>query len=120
MKQASDRFDEQLLVLDIESGENRMPTGRAEPSRLQRATARDSVLKVCTYVKRQWDQAAITPEVEPYYRVRDQLKLHQGALLKSGCVVVPHELQLEALELLHRGHLGTGSPRLVLWFGGRE
>lgn len=124
MKQASDRFDEQLLVLDVqEGGENEVTHNRAEPSRLQRATARDSVLKeVCVYVMRQWDQAPTTPEVEPYRRIRDQLKLHQGALFMSGRVVVPPELRPEALGLLHRGHLGMSrmksKARALIWWPG--
>ena len=48
----------------------------------------------------------ITPQLRPYWTVREALTVSDGLLLYNQCIVVPVALQQETLVKLHAGHQG--------------
>ena len=45
-------------------------------------------------------------EIQPYWVFREALTIEYGILLKGTCIIVPHNLHQEMMQLLYTGHLG--------------
>ena len=54
----------------------------------------------------------VTPQLKPYWSVRETLTVTNGLLLYNQHIVVPASLQRETLEKLHTGHQGIQRCRL--------
>ena len=48
----------------------------------------------------------ILQELRPYWRFKDFLVVMDGKIIKGICIIIPKELQKQALEQLHRNHIG--------------
>ena len=45
-------------------------------------------------------------EIQPYWTFHEEMTIEDGLLLKGTCIIVPHTLHPEMIQLLHTGHLG--------------
>ena len=68
-------------------------------------TAKGTVLsKVLQFVLHGWLITAVTEEMRPYYRRREELSHFEGCILWGHRVVVPPQAQEAILKVLHEGH----------------
>ena len=62
------------------------------------------------------------PDLEPFYRVREQLSIVDGVLCKNNRVVIPPSLQKKTVRHCHRAHQGMTKTksyaRAFCWFPG--
>ena len=71
-------------------------------------TSKDPVLsKVLQFVLYGWPISAVSEELRPYYRRREELSHFEGCVLWGHRVVVPPQAQETILKILHEGHLGS-------------
>ena len=71
-------------------------------------TAKDPVLsKVLQFVLYGWPITAVSDQLRPYYRRREELSHFEGCILWGHRVVVPPQAQETILKVLHEGHLGS-------------
>nr|XP_042912826.1 uncharacterized protein K02A2.6-like [Parasteatoda tepidariorum] len=69
----------------------------------------DPVLKfVYDYCEKGWPKEAqsVPQEVKHYFKIRNELYLECGLLLKDSKIVIPSSLRHEMLLLIHEGHFG--------------
>ena len=63
-----------------------------------------------------------TPEVQEYTKVKEELSVHDGTILRGHRLVIPHSLQNKAIDLAHVGHQGIVKTKRLLrekvWFPG--
>ena len=63
-----------------------------------------------------------TPEVQEYTKVKEELSVHDGTILRGHRLVTPHSLQNKAIDLAHVGHQGIVKTKRLLrekvWFPG--
>ena len=71
-------------------------------------TSKDPVLsKVLQFVLYGWPISAVSEELRPYYRRREELSHFEGCVLWGHRVVVPPQAQETILKILHEGHPGS-------------
>ena len=67
-------------------------------------------------------RAIPTSDLQPYFRRRTELTVHQGCLLWGIRVVIPETLHKDVLNLIHDGHLGVvrmkAMARRHVWWPG--
>ena len=83
----------------------------ATPHRLEQYWKAQEQDAVCTQVKlfctTEWPQKKfVSPDIAPYFKVKDNLTVCDGLLLFNNRIVVPESLQRETLERIHAGHQG--------------
>ena len=102
VQEASD--DEQLVVAAL-TEERAAVTG----TELKEASRADPVLsKLRQQIPRQWPRryGECVPELQPFYRCKDELTLAGDVVLRGGRVLVPAALRTRLVELAHEGHQG--------------
>lgn len=64
--------------------------------------------KVADIILRGWpdSETTISPDVFPYYSIRDELVVQNGLLFKGERVVVPNSMRVDILHKIHHSHLG--------------
>ena len=67
---------------------------------MQRATFHDEYLQLKDYIIRGWPQSRneILLEMISYWTFRDDLLVLNGIVMKGKCIIIPKELQEQALE----------------------
>ena len=89
---------------------------------IKAATKDDKVLsRVVHYTITGWpSETEITPELMPFYRVRDSLTVEDGCLLRGIRVIIPEKYQPTVLAELHQDHPGIvrmkSLARLHVWW----
>ena len=75
---------------------------------LQRATAEDSTLTtIMTYVASGWpSKNAIPASVQPFYKLRDELSVVDGCLMRGERCVIPAQLHNKLISAAHAAHQG--------------
>ena len=72
---------------------------------LKKWTHTDPVLsKVRAHLMKGWNYSS--PELQPYFRIRSELSVEAGCVLRGNRVVVPLKGRAQVLELLHEAHPG--------------
>ena len=102
VKEASD--DEQLVVAAL-TAERAAVTG----SELKAASRADPLLsKLRQQIPRPWPRrySECVPELQPFYRCREELAVLDDVVLRGGRVLVPEALRSRLVELAHEGHQG--------------
>lgn len=87
-------------------------TARLEELRAH--TAQDQVLQtLSTVIQHGWpDKERQLPlSIRPFFHYRDELAVEDGIVVKSHRTVIPHSLQKEYINIMHRGHPGLESTR---------
>ena len=85
-------------------------------------TAKDEVLKevMACIATQQWHK--LENEYTSYKRVKNELSISNGLLLRGDRVVLPKSLQSRAVKLAHAGHQGIVKTKSLLretvWFPG--
>jgi len=71
------------------------------------------IQRVIDYVKQNnWRKT--DKETLPYYKIRNELSVKQGLLLKLNCIVIPHTLQKRILDTVHPPHQGVVKTKALL------
>jgi hypothetical protein len=55
----------------------------------------------------------LSPEVRPFYGMRDEICLENGVLMMGHRIVLPKSLQLNVLEEIHASHLGINKTKRI-------
>ena len=99
---------EQVDILSL------MSISPARKAGLQKHTLADPVMqKVTHFISNGWPakSKSVLPEAQPYFPIRDELIVDDGAILKGLRVVVPQTLRKEYLRQLHKGHPGIDATK---------
>ena len=91
--------------------------------KLKEATFNDSVLsQVKIFVKSGFPRkiSSMNPQLEPYYRIQQELSIHNELLLYRNRIVIPEVYRPIVMKQLHAGHPGTSAMRstarsVVFW-----
>ena len=76
-------------------------------TKVAECTKKDGIFnRVMDYIKSEW-RGKIHPEIEIYYKIRDQLSIQNDIILRDTQVVIPAELRKQILETLHAAHVGS-------------
>ena len=69
--------------------------------------------KVAHFIANGWPSKlkSVIPDVKVYFRIRDELIVDNGVILKGLRVVVPNSLPKEYIQRLHKGHPGTDATK---------
>ena len=75
-------------------------------SNIKRETEKDQVLvRVTEATLTGWPCASdISPELQPYYRFKDELTIEEGCLMRGIRVIIPQKYQSVVLSELHENH----------------
>lgn len=80
----------------------------------QEATANDILLpSVIRYTTSTWPED-ISPDLRPYFHVREQLSIFQGMLYKAEKLVVPAQLRDNIIHIAHEVHQGISRTTSVI------
>ena len=80
---------------------------------ISKNTKTDKILsRVVKYVQEGWSHDE-TPDLQPYYRRKDELSVERGCLLWGARVVVPAKLRNDVLQMLHACHPGIVSMKAL-------
>ena len=86
-------------------------------------TTKDEILKdvVQRIQKNDWEKNKKRPEILPYYRIKEELSVAGGLLLRGQQIIVPDKLQKQVVKAAHSmGHLGRTKTKQMLrakyWF----
>ena len=55
------------------------------------------------------DWSKISPQLTPYYSLRDELSIYDGLVFKGECLVVPRGLRAEIKKDIQASHAGVES-----------
>lgn len=89
---------------------------------IRAATQHDVLLsRVVHYTINGWPgETQVTPELVPFYRVRDELTTEEGCLLRGIRVIIPNKYQATVLAELHQNHPGIvrmkALARMHVWW----
>ena len=60
------------------------------------------------------------PEVQDYVKMKDELSVHKGTILRGNRIVIPSTLRKRAVDLAHVGHQGIVKTKCLIrekvWF----
>ena len=116
-------FEEEVEALAV-SCIAQLPAGEAKLDEYRRSQAADPTCSAVTnFCKNGWPAKKETPTaLMPYWKVRGELSVCGKLLLYQRRIVVPKDLQKEALEKVHAGHQGIHRCRLrarsAIWWPG--
>lgn len=81
---------------------------------LREHTEKDSSLQIlCNTIKHGWPRKiqSVPVQLKPFFPFRDELSVGDGIITKGTRVLVPHSLQSEYLQILHKGHAGAEATK---------
>ncbi|XP_033729753.1 uncharacterized protein K02A2.6-like [Pecten maximus] len=89
--------------------------------RIAAATKGDTTLaRVIEFTRSGWPNVEMGDELKPYHRIRDELTMEEGCLLRGVRVIIPNQYQSEILDELHSNHPGIvrmkSLARLHAWW----
>lgn len=76
---------------------------------LREHTGNDETFKkILIYVENGWpsDKKKVEPVVMPYYRIKDEISVLGGILLRNHQILIPESLRSSILSKIHEGHMG--------------
>lgn len=90
---------------------------------LRKHTAEDEVLQTLSAViQRGWPtrENQLQPAVKPFFPYRDELTVEEGIVMKGHKTVIPHSLQREYINIVHKGHPGIEATKrrarnIIFW-----
>lgn len=64
--------------------------------------------KIIAYVKNGWPSSRknVEPVVMPYFRIKEEISVLDGILLKNHQILIPESLRSSILSKIHEGHMG--------------
>ncbi|KAG1682004.1 hypothetical protein GQR58_011414 [Nymphon striatum] len=77
--------------------------------KLARTTANDPVLHILeSYIVEGWPKTikACPDVVKPYLKLRSELSVHEGLILRNNQIVIPAALRKDTMKCIHTGHMG--------------
>ncbi|KAG1651370.1 Transcriptional repressor NF-X1 [Nymphon striatum] len=77
--------------------------------KLARTTANDPVLHILeSYIVEGWPKTikACPDVVKPYWKLRSELSVHEGLILRNNQIVIPAALRKDTMKCIHTGHMG--------------
>ena len=89
-----------------------LPVSASRLREIQQATANDQVLcTLKTTIIQGWpeERKQISPEITPYFSVRDELSIQDGIIYHGQRLVIPTSLRHNMKQKLRASHLGTES-----------
>ncbi|KAL0187225.1 hypothetical protein M9458_018895, partial [Cirrhinus mrigala] len=81
---------------------------------LKEHTGKDSSLQsLCNTIKHGWPKKiqSVPVPLKPFFPFRDELTIEDGIITEGTRVVIPHSLQSEYLQILHKGHAGAEATK---------
>ena len=78
-------------------------------------TKTDAVLsKICTYVKRGWQETKDNKLLTPYYNRKLEISVEQDCIIWGNRVVIPSALRDKVLKDLHQSHPGISKMKVLV------
>ena len=104
-----DQISLPILVVNYITGNYQQHPGKPVMDWIREETSKDTTLQLLTrYIRNDWptDQKKLPKQMHPYWNYQDELSMEDGILLKSYRILTSYTLQMEMLDLIHRGHQG--------------
>ena len=98
----------QLPKLKVYAITRQLPATADRLNQFCTETAHDEELALLKHtVQKGWPQYIhdLPNEIQPYWTFHEELTIEDRLLLKGTCIIVPHILHPEMIQLLHTGHL---------------
>lgn len=89
-----------------------LPIGDERIEQIRRETEGDEVLQMLRQVILQgWpdDKDNISPQLMPYFHIRDEMSVQNGLVFKGERVVIPHSMRGQMKKAIHTSHIGIES-----------
>ena len=87
-----------------------LPMRQERIQKIQLATAQDETLQLLmNTILKGWpeDRLKLSPQLTPYYSMRDELSIYDGLVFKGERLVVPQGLRAEIKQDIHASHAGV-------------
>ena len=109
LKEQGPEISETEVNCQVHSVISSFPISTERLKQLELETLNDRTLqRVASYITQGWPKSRnhLSPELKPYYSLRDELTVVNNLILKSNKIVIPSSLINEMKQILHTGHLG--------------
>ena len=109
LKEQGPEISETEINCQVHSVISSFPIKTEKLKQLEVETLNDRTLqRVASYITQGWQKSRnhLSPELKPYYNLRDQLTVVNNLILKGNKIVIPSTLIKEVKQILHTGHLG--------------
>jgi hypothetical protein len=67
-----------------------------------------------TFIRNGWpfSYSQCSPDVKPYYHIKEELSIVDGIILKVDKVLVPSLMRRDMLKRIHEGHIGIEKSKV--------
>lgn len=85
-----------------------LPMSEQKKIEFRKETANDKVLnEILKYYHNGWPKERnISPNCKPFYNIRDNIYFEVGIGFLNNKIIVPKNLRIDMVKILHKGHLG--------------
>ncbi|XP_050548981.1 uncharacterized protein K02A2.6-like [Daktulosphaira vitifoliae] len=100
---------EEELVAHVKSFTENLAIEETQLEKIKKETANDLVLKKIIQVYLTgWptNKNLVEDCLKPYWCYRDEINVIDNLVFKGHCLVIPHSLRSQMLNLIHEGHMG--------------
>ena len=109
LSRAGPEISETEINCHVHSVISSFPMSTERLKQLEVQTLNDRTLqRVASYITQGWPKSRnhLSPELKPYYNLRDELTVVNNLILKGNKIVISSTLIKEMKQILHTGHLG--------------
>lgn len=91
------------------------PIGSLTAADMRKATEADAELREASeMLKTGESEGQWPPHLKAYEKVRDELRVENGLLVRLGAIVTPRKLRSRVLDLAHKGHPGQAAMKSIM------
>ena len=98
------------IPVAMKSASHRRCAARAWRRQIQEATRKDDTMQsLKEVIIKGWpdNRSELTPDVSPYFHIRDEMSVQNGIIFRGSRCVIPRTLRSSILCRLHSSHLGV-------------
>ena len=103
------------MEYQIHSVASNLPISAQKIREFKQETLKDPVLQeVITFIRNGWPSSysQCSPDLKPYYHIKEELSIVDGIILKVDNVLVPSLMRRDMLKRIHEGHMGIEKSKV--------